>query len=45
MEWYIDKRDTLVLADSIRFITQANVNTTNDVAFIEIIKHEILMDA
>jgi len=30
--------------DEVRFISQANVNTTNDIAFIEILKNEILMD-
>ena len=33
-----------LLKDEIRFVSSANVKTANDIAYIEILKNEILMD-
>jgi len=46
MNWSLDlAKSTSLLKDEVRFITSANVNTKNDIAFIEIFKNEILMDS
>jgi len=46
MNWSLDlAKSKSLLKDEVRFITSANVNTKNDIAFIEIFKNEILMDS
>lgn len=46
MTWYIDKSGTHeFLKDEIRFVTSANVKTESDIAYIEVLKNEMLLDS
>ena len=45
MFWSLDNSQyKVLLEDSVRFITKANVITKNDLVFVEITKNEILFD-
>jgi hypothetical protein len=45
MRWFLDLLGSKeLLYDEVRFITKAKVSTNNDVAWIEILKNEILID-
>ena len=45
MSWSLDLLGSHeLLSDEVRFISQGNVKTENDIAYIEILKNEILMD-
>ena len=46
MNWSLDLLGSKsLLQDEVRFTSSANVKTKNDIAWIEILKNEILMDS